>query len=297
MAWNGSTNVGGTTPAPKKPAKKSPGLTHGLIAGAAIVLIGVISLYFVTNEPDEQPVDKKDPTQIAEVEPEIVLKSAEVKDGTSTEDPVDKFPYKEWLGKKVVAYECITNMAVGVITERLKTEDGKTHSIASNLKKNNFSAADNRILLAIGTDPSRIAPPAPMGHMSDAAARKDLEKEIVILPTDSPHEREKKEMLIGIRNEILARMDAGESFDDIIQTHREHLKNSAEVKRDAQKEINELDAAGHREEAYELAEAVNKKLDEYGVSHVQVPLSDAEKETIRQELINKIRNSESKVNQ
>ena len=71
MAWNGSSSAGASTPAPKNPAKKSPGLTHGLIAGGAIVLIGVISLYFVTSETDEPTVEKKAPTQIAEVEADL----------------------------------------------------------------------------------------------------------------------------------------------------------------------------------------------------------------------------------
>lgn len=52
MSWNGSSSAGASVPAPKKPAKKSPGLTHGLIAGGAIVLIGVISLYFVSGDSD-----------------------------------------------------------------------------------------------------------------------------------------------------------------------------------------------------------------------------------------------------
>ena len=261
---------------------------------AVIVVVGGLLLWIILRPKasvkdfpelsDQPPQTVKIPSVPVDVpSPETI----EVEDkGAETDEP--RFPYETWLGKKVIGYSCSTNLETEVITERLLTDDGGKHSIDTKMKRFEVSTSDQLLLLAVGVNPSRQMPPTPFPRqMSDEAVRRDLATEIRILPADTEQERNAKERLIALRREVLSLMDEGYSFDDVLRQHQAELARSTELRREAQEAVNELAEEGDREAAYELANRLNEQLDEFGAEHVQVPLSDEEKEVIRQEMSKK----------
>lgn len=282
MSWNKPSE------APKVAPKKKPSAMRGILAGLAVVIVATGVIFLLPRreqQPSSKSVSKSLPKSIGEIATRIAKqKPDEVLTHVEPEINVPAFPRTIWLGRKVVRYSVSTNEN-GVVTEVLWTDDGNRHTIDSRIKGPRFTKTDQLILMAVSSDSRKSMPPLPiMGTLDDSRVRRDLAKPIEITDADSPALRARKEHLIAVRKEVLARMDEGMSFNEIMSNHDTVTRANNELRLEAQKSVTDMAVSGDREGAIILAQKLNEKLDEMGIDHVQVPLSQEERATMQSTL-------------
>lgn len=274
MAWNGSTNVGGTTPASKKPAKKSPGLTHGLIAGAAIVLIGIVALYFVSGDKEEQSSDKKVSTKIAEVEPEIATQ--DVVSVVKEDAPKKKSKYIDYDPDKVYRDER------GVL--RYKKGDGRVphsdeemekyvihHTVYDTGLPQFKHNCEMEIAVLLTLEPGQMI----FGDIERNRMWKEEFMRSIVDPTevtkdDTDEDKEIKKAVEATKKDLVERMKAGEDIGEILDDARSEMRRLATYKdellaiaREAAEGVETID------EVNTHLEAVNKMLEDKGLAPVK----------------------------
>lgn len=271
MAWNGSNSAGASVPAPKKPAKKSPGLAHGLIAGGAIVLIGIIALYFIGGEPDEQTVEKKGPTQIAEVEPEIaersiapVVPKKEVVVFEGKEYPM----YNAKGGKAYVTGYGVRYHSTNIITSGL--DKARMPWEEQQFKR----YTDRTIASLLCTEPGSFF----VGDMvyDKGFTRQflaSLDDPIVIEPDDDEDVRYLKEAVIETRKELKARYDAGEDVGEILTKTRDEFRELGAYKRELELQLEKVvrDKEMTEQDLDDFVAAANIMLESRGCTKLTMP--------------------------
>ena len=263
MSWNGSSSAGASVPAPKKPAKKSPGLTHGLIAGGAIVLIGVISLYFVTSEPDEQPADKKS-TMIAEVDADIAEQTSKVSQ-IVVEKKVELGPQKvgETRDGKILLPSGRLHVVKGVVTNDTSRTLKGSYEIFD-------YACDNEIacLLTIQPGEGLVGTPRYNGRFKKEFLE-SLKTPIVIDPNDSEEDRELKRNVRQAKVELKEALDRGEDIEQIMLDTRAEYQKLAMYKNELLQQVREAHANNQDfslAELEDLVGAANKMLEDKGIA-------------------------------
>lgn len=272
MAWNGSTNVGGTTPAPKKPAKKSPGLMHGLIAGAAIVLIGVISLYFVTSEPDESTVEKKGPTQIAEVEPEIAA-------ATEARENVKKQFFEMTNDEKL---NSIRKKYGNNIPKNLQPtvyyleHPTKVEYHPARTKYDIFTRrCDQEIASLVTTTPGTWFMRKPTFDTDfDKDFANSVAEKIEILDTDTEEQKEMKQAVIDAKKELAKILkDTGETPSSVMNREAEALYALGEYQRSLEDELHavKMNPDYSDQDLIDFVSAANQMLEQKGAGKIAMP--------------------------
>lgn len=284
MAWNGSTNVGGTTSAPKKPAKKSPGLTHGLIAGAAIVLIGIIALYFVTSETDENPVEKKGPSKIAEVEPAIAQKLTPKAEKSAPTEKAEKLEWKdEYITDSAMRLKFSTLIQArtnegGMVTERFRLPNGKTWRRVTDPPPIFPNRCDMAIVRTMSEEAGVPIPPVPGLDDADLDEEfaKSLLEPIVINDDDSPRVAALKLIVKETRAEIarLIKEGDGRSVGEILQDHINLNNHMADMQGDAIRQYDKVKKESGVEVAKEFLVKINENLASYGIDPICIDSDD-----------------------
>lgn len=276
MSWNGSSSAGASTPAPKKPAKRSPGITHGLIAGGAIVLIGVIALYFVSGDKEEQPADKKGPTQIAEVEADI--SASETRTESKADVPV------EVKTKPTKSFEVVNGMIMlsnGKIVPTNKI--AKTHVRASDIKRAKFAifdhSTDNEFAALLTLEPGQSLVGGPIHHMDyKKDFLKSLETPIIIKADDSEYDAELKRSVIDVRKQIKEAIDRGEDPEAIIRESYNDAQKLEMYKTEIRAQMERL-AKGSEysdQDIEDLIKASNQMLEQKGIAPMKLtPIAKA----------------------
>lgn len=268
MSWNGSTNVGGTTPAPKKPAKKSPSLAHGLIAGGAIVLIGVISLYFVTSEPDEKQAEKKGPTAISEVTPDLAPQT----------QSAAKKPVKD--KKRIPYWERETTNGLtetqALIWHYHRHPPSVTNNSSQTAAKPQYAifdhSSENEIAAILTAEPGEgMVGEPPYGESFERDFMKSCEMPIVASDDDDDYRRQLKQDMTQVKIELRQRMSDGEKLGDILRDARHDIQRLAQIKREVEAEVRKsiLEKASSSDDIDICIEAANKYLDSKGIAPIK----------------------------
>lgn len=271
MAWNGSTNVGGTTPAPKKPAKKSPGLAHGLIAGGAIVLIGVISLYFVTSESDEQPAEKKGPAQIADAEPDLSERPEVVE--KKVEPPREKTvneKHLDWLDKKLKAARDKAR------AQGLPWADRPRKVIKPRPVVRRFEYwAEEHIASILETEPGQmIIGEFEFGDDFIEELKQSFAFKVKIDPKDDDYTKELKRMVQETKDDLYKRYLDGEDIGKLMRESRKELQSLARVKMEIDSAMSQVFEDSDNLSADDMKDfeaAANKILENKGIPPMEMP--------------------------
>lgn len=260
MAWNGSSSAGASVPAPKKPAKKSPGLTHGLIAGAAIVLIGIIALYFISGDNNEPTVEKKGPTKIAEVEPDLA--TAETEHVDIQEVPVNSNTFVHVDGARKPR-----SASSGVV---LRLMDG---TVVTNKPKMCFSRDFERALM-VAARPGGMA-----GPLLNSLRRKYSDNQIMTMlkemtvpdPTDDSETCSVKRQVQALKEEMLIAIQEGASVSSVLNilSTRGALETKKRV--NAYKFRAEAVKMGDPDLVHAAVELKNKELKSAGIPAIMDP--------------------------
>lgn len=267
MSWNGSNSAGASVPAPKKPAKKSPGLAHGLIAGGAIVLVGIVALYFVNGEKDVAEAEHEKSVKIAEVKADIPTPKTNVSVRVEDPDVLDGHRKGEfWYdsnGKRMITMVYKGKLQHVEVYAKENSSIPKTR-IFEHRSENAIAS----LLYAV--------PGAPVyGNVSYAGMNADFiescKTPIIVGAEDSDFVKQLKRDVIQAKIELKKRVDAGENLDKILSDTRQELQKLAQVRSEIEKMARDMirEDAKTTEDVELVKEAVNKMFEDKGVSPVR----------------------------
>lgn len=274
MSWNGSNNGGAVKSAPvKKPSAKSSGLTHGLIAGGAVVLIGIIALYFVGGENGEPQIEKKGSASIAEVDPEVVTNDvAESSADVNEAEKREKIPtYRDERG--ILRYKggqrAYDPERPKKVVKMNEDADGNKLYKTSVFTRNRAEHEIERLITA--------EPGATMIGMRrydaqfEAQFKQSLEMPILVEKDDDERTVAIKKAMIEVKTEICDRMRAGEKLADILDDARSELQRLAQYKRYTEKLVRETteDVTLTDQDVDDVVSAANKMLEEKGIAPIK----------------------------
>ena len=250
---------------------------RGIVAGLVVVALAAVCVVVFMGK-GEKPVEKveKKPTKIKEVtpakasKPVIATVAAEVK-------PTVNLPPE----KQIVEMISSKTNEDGLVVERYRTADGKTHSRQIPPKPMFETCTDQAIAMAlIGEASGHSMPPIPVSSNADEEFRKSLEKDIVIDDADSDETRRIKLAVKGARENILEMMNNGMKFAEIIQDHQKEVNDNVSIRNGVIKDVKQFLAEGDREAAEKYLFKVNIALQQMGIEEVSMPLTKDERRAL-----------------
>lgn len=141
------------------------------------------------------------------------LESASDGAGCGGAAPVGKGPERGWL------VGAVTNADGGVV-ERWRLEDGRRMKRVRPPRRVFAHPTDELIAMALSGEEASEPPPLPsFGPGAEAAFRASLGTPVEDLPGDDAAAREAKRRVREARAEIARRMDAGETFAEVLASH------------------------------------------------------------------------------
>lgn len=262
MAWNGSTNAGGASiPATRKTAKKSPSLVRGLVAGGAIVLMGIIALYLVTGEKADPAANKKISTKIDEVKPDLVENVVKPESEKKKVDP-DKAARMAKLRAMKPA-------------ERLEFlfEEAKKRPIDFTASTNRpFATGTEQVMSWIFTTRlGNMPPPLPRISIRDEAHMAEiLLADNPVIEGDSDKVKDAKEMVELAKKECIEFVKKGGDVTEFLEYYRGELMQAHQEWQSSQKSVMQV-IREEPEIAGDYIKEVNARLAEKGIKPVNVP--------------------------
>ena len=290
MAWNGSDGAGqpangkANRPAGRKTSMtsqhKAQGVKHGLLAGLIIVALGCAALWFFTQDTGHKARTRDTPAQSTKHKAPAAITVATNAVAKNTPAPVAKpvepeLPPSERIVKE--SYTIITN-GRGKIIERYRTADGKSHMVIGQVQPMFVEASDQLLAMMAGgsSDGTGSLPPMP-GGVSNKDFKESLKKEIVINPDDSPAVIAAKERLKEIRENMLALVNDGAEFDDVIKQEQKIAEENEKIRLECQRELDKIVAEGDMEGAQKFQMQMSLALEQMGIAELKMPMTAEEK--------------------
>ena len=263
MAWNRPTENGEAVSRPlqKRSGDRFP--VRGAIADAIVVLGAAVAARWLLSD-SESPLSTSTSTStslIKEVKPTLPAKVS------SSEPPSGK----ESIAKKV-AYD--TNKWHEVNGYIIPKNARLVNSYLTNKVERTFKYSTDAVILGYLTEPEPggiMPPPHPIMKGSDKIFLRSLEDPIVISDSDSDEVKERKEKVIVARVQIKERMDAGESFEEILSDDYKLMSENSKIRRDAQKELDKIYKSGDADGAKVYKQAVDITLSKMGIDRLEDP--------------------------
>jgi len=270
----------------KKGSSAGMGVIKGAIAGLVVIAAAAAWFFYVSRPNDVASKRSGNAGQkIAEVKPSLSTNNVATS-GLTTDSTKESIPAENDLppNKRIVEYISVITNADGSVLERFRTADGKTRSRQSAPKPVFDNASDQIIAMAVtGAASGGSMPPMPVMNNADDEFLKSLEKEIVINDDDSDAVKELKREVMEVRAEMLKLLSEGHTFEEVIKDHRDEVNHRAEIRKEANRLINEFLENGEYEMAQECLEKFNEALRGMGIEEVSMPLSREERrEQIRE---------------
>ncbi len=153
-------------------------------------------------------------------------------------------------------------------------------------------ASDEIISMTVNTE-GQIAP-IPYDNKLEQEFIKSLDDEIVINDDDPESLKKIKQNVIEAREAIKECMKQGMSVRAALEAHRDQVNFEEEMRVSAQREAKEILDSGDREGAAEFVRKINPELEKYGISAIEMPMTDEER---RQKAIERVYEKKQKENQ
>ena len=257
MAWN--KPAANPQPKQKKPSAK-PSLKHGIIAGAAVVVLGLAALWIFSGG-DTAPKAKAEKRieRIKEVTPAPAKK-------TQAEKPQKpKGPRPQRVGEIRDGYRLLPSgrlhKVVGVVTSGVH----KTSLLHQTFKH----SSDRRIaeLLTVTPGDFILGDGANLYQTFDKDFDEALKEDVTFSDDDTETQRILKEGVIDIREQLKERRASGEDLNAIMRNARNQLQELGMYKHELEQEVIRIVKEKEdmtKKDYKELMEAANKMLEERG---------------------------------
>ena len=281
MAWNRPTsnNVDATSSSRPSGRDRKPGLKHGILAGAIIIVLGALCCFiFSGNETRQDAASTKGRGRIREVAPAKAPKAA----GAETRKEEPQIPIGRPT-KPGAPYRYDTN--------KWQEVDGFIIPVGARLIRNSLTNKVRRVfnhmsdtMIAEVLQPPEggvMPPPPPITAGMHDKFLKSLDDPIVINDDDTPEVKEQKESVIIARAQIKERIDNGERFEDILREHWTLTEDNLKIKRNAQKELDAIYAQGDRDGAAKYKRVMDVALSQMGISELDEPSTPRERAAAR----------------
>ena len=172
---------------------------------------------------------------------------------------------------------------IGQVVEVIKTPDGKKHELIRPPMEDVFdNVADQMLAMSLDAGPGGMVPMPISGNL-DSEFKDALSRPIEIKDTDSDEVKRIKEGVIALREQMQEAMKSGRSFNEVLSEHQNLANENAEIRLNAQQELNEIAARGDKEDAEVYLQAVNQTLAQMGAAPITMPLTEEEKAVKREE--------------
>ena len=196
--------------------------------------------------------------------------------GYSDDDPAEERDIPP--EKRIVEVLSISTNHDGSVLERFYTADGKIRSRQSAPPAVFDNESDQVLALAAaGAASGGAMPPFPPMADADAAFRKSLEREIIILDGEPEDVKELKRSVIAYREEMRKLVEAGHSVADVLREHRELVNRDAELRAEGTRLVKGFLDRGDEEGARLCLKQVNAELAAIGAQEIEMPLSREER--------------------
>lgn len=257
-----------------KGQKKSVRSRRMPVGLAALAVVAILILVVVLM-PEKNPTPM-DSSEIPSVEkksepipPPVTSVSKEVVP-TNTPTVVVEEPKVEQ-----VLIEARTNSNSGVIIERYRTPDGKTHRKVINPPPIFTNPSDQIIALAMSARAGQRIPPLPpmRPDQLNQAFVNSLSTPIEIKDDDKPEVAALKLAVSQTRSEIAELIKAGDgrTVAEILQEHVETTNRNADMRAEAASQLKRILESRDPELAEEYLSRANKLLQEYGINPLKMP--------------------------
>ena len=174
-----------------------------------------------------------------------------------------------------VLIEARTNSNSGVIIERYRTPDGKTHRKVINPPPIFSNPSDQIIALAMSARAGQRIPPLPpmRPDQLNQAFVNSLSSPIEIQDDDKPEVAALKLAVSQTRSEIAELIKAGDgrTVAEILQEHVETTNRNADMRAEAASQLRRILESRDPELAEEYLSRANKLLQEYGINPLKMP--------------------------
>ena len=287
MGWNRSSESGGAnTPGSPHGALRSKGdgtargksprprWLRGAVA-ALIVVVGTVSVWWLLSpSPAHQTSNVKHqtskPSRIADAQPTSVRnnKSAEATAPSVQAQPAtnDEWSSGKYPGEKIIS--CTTNSS-GFLVERTVDRNGRTTRHISTPPSPWKHSSDEMLANVLSTPlNAEMAPLPPIGKEMDAVFMKSLKEPIEENADDNEELKAMKAIVASAREEVLARMQKGEHFCDILADHRQLHNDNGKIRSDAVQELKEILGKGDQEGARHYLNRMNAAFSQMGITPI-----------------------------
>lgn len=280
----GITAVSVSEAAAKKYRRRSPGNSapskfRGIVAAMAVVIgAGLAALFLlsgeekapVKKEPKKTAVAKKPATPVKPAPKPVVAKKVEKKEVI---DPA----------KHRVETLSFTTNSMGMIVERYRTADGKTHKLIRPSKPPLFKhMTDDLISMAMCTSGGGQMPPLPLSGNLDKEFLDSLKDPIVINPDDPEDIKERKRIVAETRKQIDELMRQGISFRAILAEHEKVFDENAKIRAEVRAELQKICDEGDTKGVAEYLKTINAAFQEMGIEELQLPKTKEERRAERE---------------
>ena len=263
MGWNGSDRRGAAAPQKPKVTPKMPSPVRGLVAGAAVVVLGVAA-YFLFFAGDGQ---------IAKVKNGKSGRIQEVKPAASRKAPVDVEQRtavgakREQPQKKRAAEEYgPTDVVVNLDAPVANPTNPPTKRVVFN------NRLDQLLAMVMPNEPGDKVPPLPISENEEFSEEEEkyLLERLTAKDDDSDYELERKELVQNMRDEYADLKKRGWKFVDYLRALDAKVRLDAEVKDESYKMHSTIfsDRTISDEKYTEMLGKINKVLTDRGIKPI-----------------------------
>ena len=263
MAWNKPTSNTVDATSSSRPAGrgKMPRLRRGLLAGVIVVLgAGIAAWLFTNGEAASSPLQRKDRGLIKEATPAVVRTNV-------VEEVKDEVPYWEVDASQTNGF---TKAMLHKWRDKHSPPPGYVYkSLRKKSKWHIFEhKSENMIASLLRYQPGKASFGRPHFTGLTEDFLKSCQVPIIVTAGDDEYTAKLKRDMNQTKIELKARIDAGESLEQIIEDTRDEYRKLSQFKRSLEKEVHALvDKEARTVEDVETFEAAaNKLLEAKGIA-------------------------------
>lgn len=262
MPWNQPSKA-----APKVKAKKNSNAK--VMIALAVVLLAFIFYLMIPNAEKEQVEVEKKAKRIKAVKPAKIPKPVQVK----VEAPKaqnEKKPKPQRVGEIRDGYRLLCDGTLHKVYGVITNTPGKFSVSDKTFKHSADVELGNLLLVEPGDDLLGDSAGMYKGFKKELLAA--LEEEITYSDEDTPFQRELKDSVKELRDELKQRMRNGEDIEKVMEDTRNQLKELSLYRQELEEEVQKLSTDEMTQKNYEdLVKAANAMLAERGIKALEMP--------------------------
>ena len=197
-------------------------------------------------------------------------KTASVQQQAEPTQPVAAASTNAPSAKDEVVWRQVTTNSNGVVTEKYRTADGKSHRVIRHPKRVFDNASDQLIAMAISASKNGGSmPPLPLTDATEKDFLDSLMHPIEIADDDPPDVKELKRDVAAVREQLIDMVKGGMTVRQALIEHQKAVNDNAEFRGEALKALSDFRKEGDKESAEEFRRRVNEEFEKRGMAPVE----------------------------